>query len=538
MSDLSVVNNFNEEDINEVNRSSQIEPCKNDSDVLLSETVERILTIIVGKLNRWKSETEKMKNNEILDLFDLYVSWEPITKMMRDKLMSFFMSSEAINLWNEILSRIHIVQSDQNKPFIRRFLEDSNWKYTSINFVNYVLDELENYPLILEIDLAEWEMIERLTSYVYWVWSLYLYRDSLGAYKLVSINDVDNWFNVIYLEEKFIDKPKFLINWLVFWVQERLVSANWLEQEIDDPSSIPKISDFGFLYQFDWTKLIKVYEKEWIVWMNSLDEEAWLWEIVNLEWKKWVIKQNQWEQEEWEFLTTISELIDANNDAVYYLWDWLIVSEEGFVDKNVKYKNVFVHVIQPSSNECSIILRAIDEWRQNCQLWLPSVRYFEDLWIIRVTTTDLDYYYTIKKQTKTLSHIQWLQWIHIIWDEEKFLRRDYIVRIYVNWINFVMIYDKDSKSPRHILQSRDGLSIKWERITIWENHYLWYHNWNFYKLDEKKYYILDLHQLVCKKWLINRLPWKDNKVAILGTTYESIMPYLVQVHFDWPILVI
>lgn len=93
---------------------------------------------------------------EIIALYrTVFIEGLPITKNEIKYLDDFFFKGEFLPEIHQILSKISIQQSDNNKEFIRGFLEDRNGNYNAIPLLTNIQVSINSYPLVVDIDLAE-----------------------------------------------------------------------------------------------------------------------------------------------------------------------------------------------------------------------------------------------------------------------------------------------------------------------------------------------------------------------------------------------
>lgn len=317
-------------DVERVNKISSQEFCSDASDVVKSKTVERILNMVGTVINRGKTWDEQEDMENIIGLYDkVFKKGSPISKKEQKALLDFFsfFRKDVLVAWNTLLSKISILQSDDNKAFIRRFLEDGkSGNYTGLWFINHIWGAVFKYSLVVDIDIFGGENIEYIDS-IEGIGKLYFYKDSTGSYRIFLIKEANE---IVYFKEKFTQIPRILKNGLIFWAKEREVddeNRNVLPDIMDESEDIQysSHSQIWTLYKFDSKTdvLEEIYKKEWIVSVEKLDAEYGFFQTMNESDKKGVIKVMGTDTNEWK----ISEILQELYDNIYMWPDGFIVTE-------------------------------------------------------------------------------------------------------------------------------------------------------------------------------------------------------------------
>jgi len=250
------------EETSSLQESSSKEYCFNKKDVISSETALRIIQII---------EQKNYKNQEqsINKAFDNFSYGYPISKEKKDKLISFFKDEKNINLWKKLFSKVFILIWDNNHNFINQFLKNSEGKNDIKNFVNYVIEELENYPFIIENNYDEIKEIKNWNDNP--ETKTFKYRKWNKRWLIITKN---TWETYV-LENKY-EKLEYRRNWTFCWITKdekwyywEYIRFDWQDFKviwrIDDIKNMPNLSDteWNLIYETIW----------WKNWLNKFEDD-------------------------------------------------------------------------------------------------------------------------------------------------------------------------------------------------------------------------------------------------------------------------
>lgn len=517
-------------DINRINEDSSQKVCVGPSAVVCSEAARRILKVIVDKVNGswWDTMHTQIK---IATLYEkVFVNHLPITREEMKDLRDFFLRGDVPEIWNQILSKLSIQQTDDNKKFIRGFLEDKDGKYNSKTLIHYVLQELEAYPSVVDIDLLEWETMVSLNE-IEWVGEWYSYKNISGKYKSFLIKKDGE---IVYFKENFEQVPWVLDNGLVFWEE-------WLRKpDTEGPSQT------GVLYRFnpETKQLEQVYAKEGLsaVGTYALSNEYSFFQTAGISWKKWLIKAREAKTGESPAAWEISEILPELYDRVYIWPHGFVITErpENEDDENNKNTVVWIHVESYDFG---------DKLTGKCIFWELAqrdrdhpdknlVKFHDDKNICGVFTTEWYDYYTVNAENQTITPIEWLQWTDKF--HNCFFEGVFPVWIRENWKLFLKIFDKETNTAKDLLETQqDGRYIggipEWHPpstpvLRIW-NTYFYFYEWKLYGL-KKGFGIPNLSGGIYEKNLL--FNWHSEWVSIYDD-FDTVSPYLQE--FQTPAVV-
>lgn len=241
--------------------------CFDKMDTLTSETALRIIKLV---------ESKNYKNSEssLSNIFDFFSQWYPISKNNRDKLISFFQNNENNDLWRLILSKVWILTLETNKKFIDTFLYDGEWKANVSQFVEFVVENLTNYPFVIDFDYDE---IKEISNWSQSNWNnnrIFKFRKDNKRWLIITSI---SWEKYV-LPEKY-EKLEYRRNSTFCWISKwekwyywEYIKFEWNEFKviwrIDNIRDIPNISDSDWNLVYSaiwWKKWLQRFEdtKEW-----------------------------------------------------------------------------------------------------------------------------------------------------------------------------------------------------------------------------------------------------------------------------------
>ncbi|HBB27006.1 TPA: hypothetical protein DCZ36_00730 [Candidatus Gracilibacteria bacterium] len=458
-------------EVEQVNKISSQEFCSDTSDIVKSETVKRILKVVGNIINRGKMGEEHEDIEKIASLYDkVFKEGYPISKKERKTLLDFFsfFRKDVLMTGNTILSKISILQSDDNKAFIRRFLEDEkSGNYNSWGFINHIGGTVFNYPFVVDIDIFGGENIEYVDS-IEGTGKLYFYKDSAGSYRIFLIKE-DN--KIIYLKEKFEQVPKILDNGPVFGVRVRGADN---ENRSDMPDIMDEFEDIqrsfhsqiGTLYKFDskTDALEEIYKKGGLVSIEELDHEYGFFQTTSESEKKGVIKIVETDTGEWK----VSEILQELYDKIYMGPDGFIVTEREISElqeDSQEKKEMIIGIHTEAWDD-----RAYPENKltgktllgEQGVLWdMPwsqisnysgfnRVNFIDSTNICSVLTIGGNNCYVLNKEQQTVTPIDGLQGVYTTINNDFFSGIPTLVK--ENGKSFVKVFDTDTNTVKNLIE--------------------------------------------------------------------------------------
>jgi len=530
------------------------ELCKSELEIILSETAERILRIIGMQMNTEKKWVEQIDIEKMIGIYKaVFTKHFPVTMKEMRYLENFLFKKEIFPKVNQILSKVSLQQSDNNKEFIRDSLEDGNGKYDVTNLLANIQDTLAWYPFVMDIDLAEWEKIEYLDT-ITWIGILYYYMDVSGKNKLFLIKEDKK---IILLREDFEQKPKNLGNGLILWVKKWISDT---ENTLDMGSPLlaslnaidkPSYSLNGTIYRFNTQSndLEQIYNKDWLVSIHILDTEYNFFQTTNELWKKWILKVIETNSEQWK----ISEILQELYDNIYMWPNGFFITErdDDIIKSDVTSDNrvtwniiIWIHMETWNDNVWpqekltgKTLLWVLGTWWKLD--WSQIQGYsgfnqvkFYDGNICGVRTIKWYNYFILKKDQQTITPIKWLQWVGTSLKEDFFSGVPSLVK--ENWKSFVKVFDWETNTARDLIEIQskkfpDSLDInKWNviilsfypKLTV----YSYFYRWKLYAI-KRWFEVID--------WDIykNRLfrSSEDLNICLYNETFEKVERFLEEV---------
>ncbi|MDD5197731.1 MAG: hypothetical protein PHN60_02630 [Candidatus Gracilibacteria bacterium] len=456
-----------------VNELSTREFCNFEADLVRSKTAERALKVIGKQINRGKELSLQINIDQILSLYRaVFVKGFPITDTERKYLWDFFSRKDILTIGNTLLADISLLQANINKEFIRRFLEDESGDYEGTKFIGYVLQELENYPFVVNIDLVGGENIEHLDS-IEGMGELYFYTDSVGAYRIFLIKKDKK---IIYYGESFEQAPKILKNGLVLGVKERGIrddkgnSISAIMRAFEN-NGHPFYSGVGTLYGFDskTNQLEQIYSKGGIVSVEELDHEYGFFQTTSESGKKGVVKIVETETDEWK----VSEILHELYDKIYMGPDGFIVTEreDEEIQENSEVKKEMIIGIHAESWDDSAYpedkLTGKTLLGEQGVLWdLPwsqvadysgfnRVKFYDSTNICSVGTVKGQNCYILNKTRQSITPIDGLQRLDGTINNDFLAGIPSLVR--EDGKTFVKVFDRETNTARNLIEIRSTI---------------------------------------------------------------------------------
>ncbi|MDD2907436.1 MAG: hypothetical protein PHH98_02230 [Candidatus Gracilibacteria bacterium] len=197
------------------------EVCKNENDVLKSKTTIRIINIL---------------NNDIQSIYLKILGNKIISNTEYDYILSFFNDENTLVNSQNIISKLFLLQGNENSEFIDSFLKDENGKISVVKVIEYIKNLIFNYKL--KIDTDNPKSIKKIRT------------DSKGDYYKYTNNGENQLFIVsegnIFLFQNCDKNTTLLDNGLIFTI----------EKNSDNTQHIS--TDGGVLYEFNGTGFIEV----------------------------------------------------------------------------------------------------------------------------------------------------------------------------------------------------------------------------------------------------------------------------------------
>lgn len=258
--------------VNKISRYPEVqalawqELCFEETDVPASDTAQRIMEIVERKNSKNKDSQLKEVPTPISDAFYCFSHWYPISENNRKNIIEFFKNEKNTKLWGEVFSSIYLLSWDENSLFIDSFLKNW-WKNDITKFVEYVLNQLEKYPFVVDFDYDEikeikekW-IIENTKAFIYKKWTQ----------KSMIVTNKE-W--AVFALGKAYEKLEYRKNWTFCWIKKEWKTSYWeyikfvwneynIIWKIDNISEIPNISDE------DWNLIYT--SRQWKKWLQRFE---------------------------------------------------------------------------------------------------------------------------------------------------------------------------------------------------------------------------------------------------------------------------
>lgn len=147
--------------------SAALEHCNTSSKVLSSQTLMRILYTIDHRETKNSIKNIEVIPPSIKDIWERVFSKNaPITKWEKTRLIEFLQNPVHTEKAQAIFSTLKLSQSNENKAFIREYLEDDKSNYTIQNILTDVLHIITEYKYIIPIESPLlWQKNNNSTQY-------------------------------------------------------------------------------------------------------------------------------------------------------------------------------------------------------------------------------------------------------------------------------------------------------------------------------------------------------------------------------------
>lgn len=415
-------------DIEAIQEISWLEHCKNEKDIVTSETLWRILSILWKQMNRWVTKAKQIDINHIKWLFHfVFVTKWVIALKEQEELISFFSSPDILERWNTLLQSLMILQSNENKAFIRSFLENENGIYDSVKLIHYILDSIRNYPLVVDINIV-WKLYN--IASIEWVGLLYSYVDSAQKYKVFLVKENNEIF---HFSNDFEQEPVILENDLLFWVESKYNDENWEDKDA-------KNNKVWTLYYLNQVKnlLDPIYTRRGMVHVDLLDEDFDLYTTQNQNGKLWVVQM----VEVTPPISWINQILAEEYDRITMWKDALIITENGEWEN--EHMSIWIHTSK--YNEKKEVFRGVTIWKI---IGLDHLHFMEKLPIFYVKGDSGMFYYQYDTEKSNITPISWLQWVNYI-PHNFFTGTPTIVK--ENWKMYLKVFDTATTTVRNLLE--------------------------------------------------------------------------------------
>lgn len=493
------------------------EYCKTTNDLKESLILSKIINIISQKCwdiinKKWECIWENI-NDSIEKTFTMFILNKPITIDEQQLLLWFLNDKKAFKIANSIFSKLNLLQWDSNKFLFDIYLKDSEWNFDITNFIEYLKYYIENYSLILKNDISDVNHLNEVNGTFYY---RYNFNNNYN-----SVFVIKNW-EIIYLD-KPLSEIQILDNWLIFWVELN-----------SDDSNLEEFKEW-VLYEFDWSKFIKIYSKPWLDWLEQTWNIEWFDDlfISKSEWREWLMEISKSNQSELP-LYNINEVIPPINNKVICHSNWFITTQnKEILEWKEQYRNKTYSVL-PDSYKWPIYLnrmKVINDILSNDKTFILK-NLWDDFFIIALN--ELSNIYKFYKDFLGFNQIDWLQWIfskNLWYYSRYFIDKDQLLNWllteikYSNWEAQILVFDKQTLKVTTLIIiknlkfdsfiSKDRLKI---RLNDGNNIYYYYNDWKFYWLKKKNKYLIFLREML----------WQN---VSLGNSYEEMKEYLEEVNF-------
>lgn len=451
------------------------EYCKNFEDIKKSITVGRIINLISKKTwNIISNETEK----SILYIYGRFILGAPITTKERDYLLWFFRDEKSQKIAQDILSKLKLLQWDENEWVMNYFLKNDDWKLDFTRFLEFIIRDLEEYKLII----PEGEDIKILKNWNYTKEILFF------EYKInwkTQICAVSNWRKIHFLD-KDLESVKLLDNWLIFWVENFPSGMEW----------IPDRKKW-YLYKF--------YDKKWfsevhvMIGIVDLDiveslssELNTTFKTQNEEWKKWLLEMTKENKDEkvWDF----KELLSNRNDDILVNNNWFITAV--YKDIFKPEYNIYETLIKQSNWPNLLKQIKISKSKEDFEI--------EDLWdnLVLIRTDDWDSLLKFNEKESRLEVIDSALVNMSPINVNKFLEWKPTEIERENWDSWIYVFDKKTWIVTMLIKETnfthriEGDLIK---SKLGKKYYIhFWKDWVLYRL--KKWYKYDSYEWGISKW--------------------------------------
>lgn len=305
---MSTQTNVKDEVINTVNDTASKETCKNETEVIKSKTVLRIIEIIEKITTENNNTPEKLEKPEkpISVIYTRFANWYPLSQRNIDRLIQFFENIKNHEFAKKIVSKIDIKEWDNNSNFIKRFLKTSDslqiaetsyditraslwenrddiinvisslidwivYKNDPTKFINHVIEKLKNYPYKVDFDFELTQDLEKR----YEPYKLFVYKKDGKKWFMIR------WDNNMEVSEAIYSSIVYLkTSWIYLWIKKG--TPNWSPVDkyswdilafnkwkidnlwtINDLIKNPTLDDLNLFYEIEWRKTwYKIIEKD------------------------------------------------------------------------------------------------------------------------------------------------------------------------------------------------------------------------------------------------------------------------------------
>lgn len=254
---MSTQTNVKDEVINTVNDTASKETCKNETEVIKSKTVLRIIEIIEKITTENNNTPEKLEKTEkpISVIYTRFANWYPLSQRNIDRLIQFFENSKNQEFAKKIVSKIDIKEWDNNSTFIRNFLKSSdslhiaeklyditkasllenrdniikfvssliNWivyKNDPTKFINHVIEKLKNYPYKVDFDFELTQDLEKR----YEPYKLFVYKKDGKKWFMIR------WNERLVTTDNVYTSIRYIKHWIFLWVKKE--KKEWENEKV------------------------------------------------------------------------------------------------------------------------------------------------------------------------------------------------------------------------------------------------------------------------------------------------------------------
>lgn len=470
-----------------VENASQKEYCENPEDIKNSDTVKKIISIVSRKANY--TLDSKPENSNLNEIYDRFTKNLPITLKQLNYFKAFLSDINLNNEAQKIVSKLLILVWKNNSDFINSFLKDSEWNFIIDNFINYLSEKIENYNLIVDIDVDD--IIYLMSSEK--EWDYYTYKSKWKTWIFI----VSNW--KIFMLKKLFEDINLLNNWLIF------CRVNNKDSEIIELGS----NWFSWLlYDFDWNDFKLMEKLPWTIEVRNTQKEDIFITSANLIWY-WLSEISKWEIEPGKLWVEITELLWPSYNSIKFQWNFILASrkfsESEYISEIYVITYKWIELAHTAKTNWNVWLN--DLWNN---YYLIETVYWKGIY-------KLDDDNILNSFNNTLLNMNHLN-IYSLMKWEPTLVNN-------NNESWIYIFDKITWKLTKLIDTTNinlnSPEMDWDMMTLnseyWEETFF-YKNWKLY--DFKKWFTL--HKWYLKKWFFG-------EKIILKNSFEYMEPYLTEI---------
>lgn len=529
-------------ELEELQHLALSEGCHDPDEAMRSRTAKVVLKRVSNQVFHVTDNEEFNPMVELLrSTYDEFLSKIPITKWEQDTFLSVLQDSKNQQRIKDIVSRLKFAYGRESKTFLTAYMLDQEWDVDPTKLIEYIVDEIENYALVLDEDE---ENIQELGK-VKWIGTYYTCEEKWdGAEKWKKLILVTEEGKMVRYEYVF-KIIKLLNDWLIFWVT----------QEKDEVLGHRLI--WNIFENIDGD-IENIFDMPWIIGLES--KEKGMFVSTWGDWKKWLLKMIVSEEDKKRKHREIKELIPAKEDTIELVGDFILTSRTTHTQSSMGNENKINHI---SVYDETITHKHIHEPYYNLRVLFGSSRDMElttqRYLLLRDKNTVSFCRYDEEK--KKFHKIEWLQDIKIPNSSGVYEKIPGSIGIY-DLLDGKITYLEFTDSQKNGLYSLDKKTWELNRwlatmtVSEWvrdlsivkkwgdmiEISYLLvsktsmsYPDYSSVKKSVKKLFWLKDGELY-SIWYFSKLKWRWNALVkrdFNEYTFQSMQPYLRKI--DWPI---